>query len=112
MEKVYLSGPITGTKDYIERFWAAEEKISKAGGWAVNPVTLINEIEVKSKKKLSWAECLRYCFDAIEECDSIYMLAGWENSKGAALEFKYAQALNKKFMFEESSDLKEEVCQG
>ena len=39
--KIYISGPITGTSDYQERFEAAEQIINANGGGdivAVNPV--------------------------------------------------------------------------
>lgn len=35
--RVYISGPITGTEDYMERFAKAEEKLTAAGHQVYNP---------------------------------------------------------------------------
>lgn len=35
--KIYISGPITGTRYYMERFRKAEEKLTAAGHTVYNP---------------------------------------------------------------------------
>ena len=36
-KKVYISGPITGTKDYMEKFAKAEEVLKSKGYSVINP---------------------------------------------------------------------------
>lgn len=38
--RIYISGPITGTTDYKERFAVAEEKLKANGYEVVNPAKL------------------------------------------------------------------------
>ena len=35
--KIYLSGPITGTKDYMKRFAEAEQRLTERGHSVINP---------------------------------------------------------------------------
>ena len=39
-EKIYLSGPITGTDDYTERFQKAEKELTRSGFSVVNPASV------------------------------------------------------------------------
>ena len=37
MSRIYISGAITGTDDFMERFQKAEEKLKEAGHMVYNP---------------------------------------------------------------------------
>ena len=50
MVSVYISGPITGTDDYMERFKEAEAKLREAGYDPVNPA----EINSHLPEDTSW----------------------------------------------------------
>jgi hypothetical protein len=39
-----------------------------------------------------------YCL--LEMCDGIFMLGGWQNSKGACAELSYAKSLGKKVLYQ------------
>ena len=39
--RTYISGPITGTTDYKERFAVAEQAINAAGYVAINPEKMV-----------------------------------------------------------------------
>ena len=43
--------------------------------------------------KISWQEYLNGDFNIISRCDAMVMLPDWEKSKGAQIEFQYAQEL-------------------
>lgn len=86
--KIYLSGPITGY-DMEERrktFDAAAALIADMGMKAVNPMDGYVE-------GMDWEECMREDIAKLVRCDGIAMLPGWEDSKGARLEFDIAMAL-------------------
>jgi hypothetical protein len=43
---------------------------------------------------------MRYDIRALTFCDSIYMMKGWEESKGANIELKVAKAIGLKIIYE------------
>ena len=81
MKKIYIAGPVTGLDIVVVKraFSAAEERIAYRGDVPVNPLRLCSSA-------WDWRKCLRNCIKALVDCDGIYMLKGWRNSKGAKLE--------------------------
>lgn len=92
---IYISGKITGTDDYIARFAAAEEKLTKAGYKVVNPARTNATLP-----DLDWKQYMDVCIVLIDFCDSIYMLSDWEESKGAKIEHKIAEKKKKFIIYE------------
>ncbi len=94
--RVYISGPITGTKDYMERFGWAEDK------WLCQGLEVINPAKVNSylPKSATHAEYMVTSIAMLSICDAIYMLEGWQTSKGAAQELEYAKKNNYTILFQ------------
>lgn len=90
---IYISGPITGTADYIRRFTEAENTLLKMGYSPINPVSY-------SPVGESWEYYMRQDIMKLMYCDSIYMLKGWRRSKGARLEYKIAREMGFKIIYE------------
>lgn len=90
MKRIYISGAITGTTDYMERFAAAEEKLTAEGYSVVNPA----KVNGMMPEDLTWDEYMKMSYTMLQLCDSIYMLKGWQKSKGACLENLWAFAAN------------------
>ena len=88
--RIYISGPITGTTDYMERFAAAERKLLE-NGWAevVNPA----EKNAQFPAGTCWETYMGESLKMLCECDAIYMMRGWGGSRGARLELLVAQEL-------------------
>lgn len=85
---VYLAGPMTGYKDWnFPAFHAAATVLRSEGLNVVNPADhgLIDGAE--------WADYLRFDIAKIAVCESIALLPGWSQSKGARLEVHVEQAL-------------------
>lgn len=82
--KVYLSGPISEVSDYRNNFNNASIRLKKVGYTVVNPCNLLH------LHNQSYESYMREDLKALLDCDSIYMLDGWENSKGAQFELKTA----------------------
>ena len=97
MSRIYISGAITGTSDFRERFLKAETKLIGYGYETVNPARL-NDI---MPKDATHDEYMRLSFELLSMCDTIYMLKGWEESKGANREYGFAVARGIEILMEE-----------
>ena len=94
--RVYISGPITGTTDYMERFAKAEKELTKKGYSVVNPA----KVNAQLPEDTSYEEYMKMSFCMLDMCDAIYMLNGWSKSCGANRELGYAMAKDKIIMYE------------
>lgn len=90
--KIYISGSITNNKHYKKQFKRAERKLKKRGYKVFNPCCIPNIF--------SYDEFMKIDIAALECCDCVFMLKGWEKSKGANIELKKAKELNKIIYFE------------
>lgn len=103
--KIYISGPISGLpiEVYTKAFKEAEDTLLMEGWEVVNPVTLDHDHEAASKiecPKERWAFYMDKCISALLRCDAIYMLKGWEKSKGASVEMSIANAFDFKIIYQ------------
>lgn len=94
MIKIYISGKITGTTDYIQRFDRAEKVLSKY--IVVNPAKVNTQLPIET----TWEEYMQMSMTMLKMCNAIYMLKDWEDSNGAILEYNYAIENNYKIIFE------------
>lgn len=85
MAKIYISGPITGIQDYKKRFAEAEELVKSLHAEPVNPAN--------NPEGLTYREYIDLGMKQLMHCDMICMLPGWQDSRGAYLENRYAQAV-------------------
>lgn len=104
MKKIYISGPISGLplETVYNNFTNAEVNLLEKGYKVVNPFN--NGLPTTA----TWEEHMRADLKLLLDCDAIYMLEGWEKSRGARMEyalavdlkmdiqyqFKYSHALN------------------
>lgn len=90
---VYIAGPMTGQKDYNrEAFEQAERELCREGHIALNPGKLPLGMPDYSYMPI--------CMAMLEQAEAIYLLKGWEHSKGAIAEFCYAVSQNKAIEYE------------
>ena len=85
--KIYIAGPMTGYEDYnrAEFNKAAAQMFIYNGDIMLNPAILPDG--------LSQREYMDICFAMIRAADAIYLLKGYEESKGAMAELAYAEKL-------------------
>ena len=83
--KIYISGKISGIEDEaILLFEEAEREISTWGDLGVNPMNLNHE------DSQTWVNYMKTDIKALCDCNAIYMLNNWTNSKGAEIERRIA----------------------
>ena len=85
-KKVYLSGPITGKKNYKGLFLFVEELVKLCNAFRIfNPASQIPD-------SLDHEQAMKRCVTALAEYDTIMLLPGWRSSKGAKIEYDIACA--------------------
>ena len=108
--RIYLSGPMTGLSDLNRpAFDAAEKRLTAQGHFVINPHR-ISELfgtaaEIAKAFQSHYYEESRHPFAeaiyesvmsadlaAVRSCDAIYLLRGWESSRGAKKELAKALA--------------------
>lgn len=89
--KIYISGAITGTDDYMERFANAEKYLTELGYSVVNPA----KVNAQLPSDTDYENYMKMSFCMLDMCDGIYLLKGWEKSCGSNRELGYAMAKGK-----------------
>ena len=93
--RIYISGPITNVLDYKDKFSRAEQdmKAKYPNAEIINPTVL-------DKLPLTYDEYMELDLRLLGMCEGIYMLKGWEDSKGSNREYGYALAKGYAIYFE------------
>lgn len=92
----YISGKITGTTDYLDRFAKIEDMLRKSGHIPVNPA----KVNAQMPPETDYAGYMKMSLAMLDLCDSIYMMKGWQNSHGAWFEWDYARITGKEVIYE------------
>lgn len=86
--RIYIAGPMTGLPDLnFPAFHAAAVWLRGMGHTVINPA------ELNPDPAMEWHECMRVDIASLVTCDTIYLLPGWEDSRGAKLEHHIAERL-------------------
>lgn len=95
-DKVYISGAIAhyDMNERKEAFADAEQRLCGMGFDPVNP------FKNGLPDEAHWREHMRADIRLLLDCEFIYMLQGWELSKGAKLELDVASSCGIKVLFE------------
>lgn len=98
---IYISGGITGVKNWQDVFMAAEQDLMlhlHARLFIFNPVKIAKDLErsikVNTGKMPGYTDYMREDIKILARCNAICMLPGWKRSKGARLEYRIAKILN------------------
>jgi Domain of unknown function (DUF4406) len=94
MTKTYIAGPMTGLPELnFPAFHQAAEWLRGMGHEVVNPA------EINPGVSMEWHECMRADIAQLVTCQCIYLLPGWEDSRGAKLEHHIAERLGMRIEF-------------
>lgn len=86
--RIYVAGPMTGLPEFnFPAFNAAAIEL-RTQGWHVE-----NPADHGVIEGAEWADYLAYDLTRLGTCGAIYLLPGWEKSKGAVLELQIAHQL-------------------
>ncbi|WP_455500931.1 DUF4406 domain-containing protein [Gemmiger sp.] len=91
MSRIYLSGPITKDPLYETKFNTAREKLEAMGYDVVNPAELTKVIG----SSFTYDEIMMIDLDILHKCDALVQLPGWEESRGANIEYGFALGSDK-----------------
>lgn len=94
--KIYISGKITGLPlpEARQRFEDAAVFLAEIGFDPVNPLN--NGLESSA----TWQEHMVADIRLLLDCDAIFMMDGWMESRGASIEYDIANRLNMDVWFE------------
>lgn len=97
-KSIYIAGPITGMENNNrEAFEKAEEFFLSKGKIVCNPHKIVPycliEKYMNNEKKL-WVEAVKICVRSVTRQDAVFVLEGWNSSRGATVEIFTAQTLN------------------
>lgn len=85
-KRIYISGPITDNPDYKEDFARAEKWLWDNGYVPISPAKVNGEIPLEAE--FTHSDYMDVCMPILHKCDGIYLLKGWQDSKGALIELR------------------------
>lgn len=96
--RVYIAGAMTGVFKYKEKFIEAEEYIRGLGHIVLNPSFLPEGL----------SDYYEINKAMIDQCDAIYVLLNYENSKGTKKEIEYAESTGKQVIYQNSTEVRDQ----
>ncbi|NIF51427.1 DUF4406 domain-containing protein [Burkholderia sp. Ax-1724] len=92
--RIYVAGPMTGIPDLnFPAFHAAAARLRAEGHEVINPA------EINADPTAAWAACMRADIRELVTCEAIYLLPGFEDSRGARLERHIAVELGMTILY-------------
>jgi len=87
--KCYIAGQISGLEreEYINNFEKAKKEVIELGYEPISP------LDLEHGNFESWDDYMKVDLKALIDCDYIYMLNNWKNSRGAKIELRLAMDL-------------------
>ena len=106
---IYVAGPYSAADTYekaanVRKAMRYMAKLWKAGWAAISPHAWSVWMERdRTLEGMSWAEAFGFYlsgdFAIIKRCDAIFLVPGWENSKGSCAEYAFARWLGMPVFF-------------
>lgn len=90
-QRIYIAGPMTGLPD--NNYPAFHDAANRLRGRAWHVENPAENPEPHTDAACKWTAYMRMGVSQLMTCHAIYLLPGWQNSKGASLEYLVAQRL-------------------
>lgn len=96
MERIYIAGKIGDLpkEEYEVNFAVGSIEGAILGYQSISPLYLPH------KHDKTWKSYMREDLRALKECDAIYMLRNWTDSRGAKIEHWFAKRYGKKVYYQ------------
>jgi len=95
MYGIYISGKMTGIENFNrERFDAVAARLRTEG------FTVFSPSEIIGTDDWSWSDYMRVSLKGMMESRALYVLQGYETSKGACIEIELAKQLDMNIIYE------------
>lgn len=98
MRRIYIAGPMSGFDNLNHAaFYRAEDRLQMHGWQTVNPADMDIKAGIDPSMPMDeydYEDAARRDIEALQKCDAIYLMAGWQNSKGACWERALAVHFN------------------
>ena len=91
--KLFISGPVTGVKNYKRKFRRIERKMTAKGYQVLNPAILPSWMKHE--------DAMHICYGMIDVADAVLFTDGWLYSTGCRLEHDYSTAARKNILYGE-----------
>jgi hypothetical protein len=104
--KVYISGPVSNRnfEKAREHFRRVAEDLKSYGLITVDPTLIEESSSFEDKEFKGWEDFMREGIRLLVGCDAIYLLEGYEHSRGAKLEKLIAEKLGMYIWYEKHGD--------
>lgn len=87
--KIYIAGPMTGLPNFnYPAFFAAADQLQALGHDPINPARAQGREGCKT-----WLDYMRAALIDLAIADGLAMLPGWQDSRGAAFEYRVGHDL-------------------
>lgn len=91
MTTVYISGKVTGLpiEQVTQKFERVANELFEKGYHVVNPIQAIAQYNANHwpfERLKDWREEMQFVIGCLMDCDELYLLPCWNDSKGARLE--------------------------
>lgn len=96
VNKIYISGKITQDTNFEEKFKKWENYIEEN----YDQYTVVNPAEVVLPELCDWEDYMCICLHLLNQCNAIFMLPDWKDSKGACVEHETAIKMNIPIFYE------------
>ncbi|MDA8444794.1 DUF4406 domain-containing protein [Paracidovorax valerianellae] len=98
MKRIYVAGPMTGYPELnFPAFHAAAAALRAEGHHVENPA------EINADPTAEWLDCMRADIARLVTCDAVFLLPGWERSRGARVEQALAAGLGLQVLYSEGA---------
>lgn len=89
MKRIYIAGPMTGLPEFnYPAFSRAADRLRASGYHVENPAE--NPVPACG----TWAGYMRMAITQLVTCDTVALLPGWSDSRGANIEQQLARSLD------------------
>jgi len=79
-KRAYISGPMSGIADYNRpAFHALDMELQASGYWTYNPANVKLDGD-------DWHQYMKIHLQELPKCDVVFVLNGWQQSRGARIE--------------------------